>query len=116
MRKKNRNYYIFLKCTKKYEKAKTSNNISAETFTYLRNRKEKANNNYKTASKESLNAHRRVKNSYYNTVNNIMNNQAISTKKKFNILIKLLNNQKYSSIPNLTENLKKSIPIFARPP
>ena len=33
-----------------------------------------------------------------------MNNYAISAKKKFNILTKLLNNQKYSSIPNLIEN------------
>ena len=104
MRKKNRNYNFFVKCTQNYEKARLSNNISNETMTQFKKQKEKANKNYKVASKESLNAHRRVKNCYYNNVNNIMNNYAISAKKKFNILTKLLNNQKYSSIPNLIEN------------
>ena len=56
------------------------------------------------SANESLKANRRVKDSFYNTVNIIMNNPEISAKKKFSILTKLLNNKKYSAIPPLLEN------------
>ena len=56
------------------------------------------------SSKESTKANLRVKNNFFNSVNQTMLNYEISAKKKFSILTKLLNNQKFSSIPPLLEN------------
>ena len=47
---------------------------------------------------------RRAKEDFFNTVNNTMHNQSISAKKKFSILIKLMKNSKFSTIPPLVEN------------
>ena len=54
--------------------------------------------------KESLKGNHRAKQSFYNSVNNTMQNNEISARKKFSILAKLLNNKKYSSIATLIEN------------
>ena len=66
-------------------------------------KKVKAQTNFKTASKESLKANQRAKNSFYNSVNSTMLNYSISAKKKFGILTKLMNNQKFSSVASLIE-------------
>jgi hypothetical protein len=103
IRKKNRNYNFFRRTVKVLEKAKNENDTH-ETITKLTNKKDKSHRNYKIASRESLKATRRVKQDYFNSVNCVMNNPHISAKKKFGILIKLMNTQKYSSIPPLIEN------------
>ena len=53
---------------------------------------------------ESVKANRRAKNSFFNSVNSTMQNFDISAKKKFKILTKLMNNQKYSSMSTLINN------------
>ena len=104
LRKKNRNYKLFKTVAEKYKTISQNNTTSAEILTKLRQKLEKAQNNYKTTSKESLKANRRAKQSFFNSVNNTMQNYEISAKKKFSILAKLLNNKKYSSIATLIEN------------
>ena len=104
LRKKNRNYCIFRKSATNLENALKDHSNNSELITKLRKRKEKTQNNSKIASKESLKANRRVKNNFYNSVNQTMNNPEIASKKKFSILIKLMNSQKYSTIPPLIEN------------
>ena len=54
-------------------------------------------------SKESQNANKRAKNSFFNAINSTMLNFEISAKKKISILSKLMNNQKFSSISSLIE-------------
>ena len=49
-------------------------------------------------------ANRRAKSSFYNSVNATMNNCSISAKHKFNILKKLMKNNKYSGSAPLKEN------------
>ena len=98
MRKKNRNYNFLKRAKTNLTNTENKDNISDETITSLKSKVNKACKNYKISSKESLNAHRRVKQSYYNTVNNTMINTAILAKKKFQILIKLMNNQKFSML------------------
>ena len=58
------------------------------------------------SANESTKANRRVQNDFFNTVNSTMNRNDISAKKKFAILLKLMNNNKMSSIPSLIENNK----------
>ena len=43
---------------------------------------------------------------FYNNVNSTMNNYSISPKKKFSILLRLMKNVKFSTIPPLVENYK----------
>ena len=104
MRKKNRNYHISRKAALKYETEKQRNPNNEEVITILKTKKQKVFDEYKDATKESNNASKRVKREYFNSVNNVMNNPEISAKKKFGILIKLMNSQKFSSIPKLVEN------------
>ena len=72
----------------------------------MHNNKIKAHRRARAAANNSLKVNRRVKEGYFNTVNSIMNNTQISAKKKFSILIKLMNSQKYSKIPPLLEKDK----------
>ena len=51
-----------------------------------------------------LKANGRAKLAFYNTINNTLRNSAISPKKKFSILFKLMKNNKFSHIPPLIEN------------
>ena len=104
MRKKNRNYRFFKKVTVQHCNALQDINTTEETLTKLYNKKNKAHKNFKTSSKESSKANLRVKNAFFNSVNSTMCNNEISAKKKFSILTKLLNNQKFSAIPPLLEN------------
>ena len=106
MRKKNRNYHICRKAANKYEEMKQLGSTNEEVLTRLRKTKEKEFAEYKSVSKESHNASNRVKNAYFNSVNNVMNNPAISAKKKFGILKKLMNSQKFSTIPTLVDHEK----------
>ena len=53
---------------------------------------------YITAN-ESSKVNRRAKSDFYNSVKCTMNNYSISAKKKFNILLRLTKNNKFSTIP-----------------
>ena len=76
-------------------------NSPVELVTRLRNKKNRAYQKCKTSEKVSNNANRRAKQAFFNTVNSTMKNAEISAKKKFNILTKLMKNQKQSTIPPL---------------
>ena len=104
LRKKNRNYRLYRAISEKYKRKILDNNCQQEVITQLLVKKDKIEKNYKTASKESVKANRRAKNSFFNSVNSTMQNFDISAKKKFKILTKLMNNQKYSSISTLNNN------------
>ena len=104
LRKKNRNYSIFKKASTNLINAQNNQSESQDVLISLLNKKNKTYKNARIAANESLKANRRVKNEFYNTVNSTMNNQSKTAKKKFSILIKLMNNQKFSIIPPLIEN------------
>ena len=91
IRKKNRNYKFFKKTSNQLSNATKNNNSDFELITRLSLRKSKAHNNFKQASRESSKANLRVKNNFFNSVNQTMLNPEISAKKKFSILKKLLN-------------------------
>ena len=74
LRQKNRNYKFFKTVTQKHHQASLNPNSTLQTLTQLSLKKQKAQSNYKTASKESLKANRRAKNSFYNSVNSTMLN------------------------------------------
>ena len=104
LRKKNRNYKIFKRSLIRYNSALSQNDLDVDLITILANKKDKHNKNFKIASNESLKANRRAKTAFFNSVNSTMTNYEISAKKKFGILTKLMNNQKFSSISSLIEN------------
>ena len=60
--------------------------------------------NQREAANVSTKANRRAKSAFHDTVNNTLRNPSISAKKKFNILFKLMKNNKFSNIPPLVEN------------
>ena len=104
LRKKNRNYQFFKKANNKYLSA--LGHSSPEIVTRLQERKDRALKKSKNAAKESFNANRRAKQSFFNSVNSTMRNPEITAKKKFNILSKLMKNQKNSIIPPIIDNDK----------
>ena len=104
LRKKNRNYQFYKKICKKYLYFSSFPDQNPDIVTRLADKKKKALNNCKISDRESFNANRRAKKSFFNTVNSTMKNREISAKKKFNILTKLMKNQKQSVIPPLIEN------------
>ena len=61
LRKKNRNYKFFKAVDIKYRLAVNDQNTSPQTLTQLLVKKQKAQTNFKTASRESLSANRRAK-------------------------------------------------------
>ena len=103
---KNRNYKLFKTASQNFARTMFNPNQSQEYITILVNRKNKAHLNSRVAANESLKANRRAQTAFYNTVNSTMNRHDISAKKKFSILLKLINNDKFSSIPALIENGK----------
>ena len=105
LRKKNKNYQFFKKVKIKYLHALNSN-LDEDIVTRLKENKNKALAKCKDSGKESFKANRRAKQAFFDTVNNTMKNSEISAKKKFNILTKLMKNQKQSVIPPLSENDK----------
>ena len=104
LRKKNRNYLFYKKCMIDHNNAINQQNIRPEIVTRLLNKTNKALKKSRDAANESTKVNRRAKAAFYNTINSTMNNHSISAKKKFSILIKLMKNNKFSSIPPLVEN------------
>ena len=99
LRKKNRNYQIYKKLEFDYKNILNSNNPQPVIVTRFLNRRNKALDKARQSANESLKANRRVKTAYFNTINCLLYNSSISAKKKFGILLKLMNN-----IPPLVEN------------
>ena len=66
-------------------------------------RKNKAFKKSRDSANQSTLANRRAKVSFFNTVNATMNNVNIPARKKFNILQKLMKNNKFSPTPPLLE-------------
>ena len=95
---------MFKKASSKLQNALSNPLSTEECITVLINRKNKLHKNARLSANESLKANRRLKDSFYNTVNATMNNFEISAKKKFSILLGLTKNKKYSNIPPLLEN------------
>ena len=104
LRKKNRNYKIYKKHETDYKNILNSNNPRPEIITRHLNRKNKAFEKSRQSANESTKANKRVKAAYGNTVNSVKNNPAISAKKKFAILLKLMKNNKFCNTPPLVEN------------
>ena len=104
LRKKNRNYQLYKKACVNYDHIITQPNISPNIVTKYLARKNKAYSKSRNAANESTKANRRAKISFYTSVNSTMNNFNISAKKKFSILLKLMKNNKFSSMPSLIEN------------
>ena len=104
LRKKNRNYLFYKKCDIDYRNAINCQNTKQEILTKLLKRKEKAWDKSRQAANDSVKYNRKAKLDFYHTVNNTMNNFSISAKKKFSILVKLMKNSKFSTIPPLVEN------------
>ena len=105
IRKKNRNYQFYKKCELEYQNSIKSNQ-NPELITRLLNKRNKAHNKARDAANESSKANRRAKMNFYDTVNNTMKNSALSPKKKYSILFKLMKNSKFSNISPLIENNK----------
>ena len=104
LRKKNRNYHIFKKCNCEYQNALNDTNAGPDLVTRLLNRKNKAFAKARQAANDSCKANRRAKAVFSNTVNNTLKNPSLPAKRKFAILLKLMKNNKFSSIPPLIEN------------
>ena len=103
LRKKNRNYLIYRKMHTEYKRKLNIPTSSQETLTRLKNKTDKAYIKSRSSANQSSRANRHVKMTYFNSVNSTLNNSSISPKKKFNILTKLMKNNKFSSIPPLIE-------------
>ena len=104
LRKKNRNYLFYKKCQLEYKKILDSPNSSPDIVTKLLNKRNKAWEKSRNSANESTKSNRRAKLDFYNTVNCTMHNYSISAKKKFSILLKLMKNLKFSTLPPLVEN------------
>jgi hypothetical protein len=104
LRKKNRNYQIYKKYETDYRGVLNSTNLRPEIVTRYLNRRNKALEKSRQSANESNKANRRVKTSYNNSVNSILNNPAISAKKKFGILLKLMKSNKFCNTSPLVEN------------
>ena len=104
LRKKNRNYQIYKKFEAEYKNILNSNGQTPETLTRFLNKRNKALEKARQSSNESCKANRRVKATYCNSINSLLNNPSISAKKKFGILLKLMKNNKFSCTPPLVEN------------
>ena len=104
LRKKNRNYLFFKKCEKDYLNCLKQQNPSPELVTRLLNKKNKASQKSREAANDSNKANRRAKAAYFNTINDTLKSPLLTPKKKFNILLKLMKSNKFSSIPPLVEN------------
>ena len=104
LRKKNRNYLFYKKCDLDYRNGLNDPNISSETITKLLTKRNKAWEKSREAANNSSKFNRRAKLDFYNNVNCTMRNFSISPKKKFDILLRLMKNSKFSAIPPLVEN------------
>ena len=103
LRKKNRNYQFYKKINNTYISL-LNQNASQEIITKYLHKKNKAFERARDAANAPTKANRRVKFSFFNTVNSTMNNTSISPKKKFQILLKLMKNNEFTPSPPLIEN------------
>ena len=106
LRKKNRNYLFYKKCEIQYKNALIDSTIKPEILTRLSNKRDRAWEKSRQAANDSSKFNRRAKIEFYNNVNSTMNNYSISPKKKFSILLRLMKNVRFSTIPPLVENDK----------
>ena len=104
LRKKNRNYQFFKKVNKDFLNHINCAQTNQDFVTRLSNKRNKALKKSKESCKASLQANRRAKTAFYNSVNATMNNPNLSPKRKFSILLKLMKTNKVSSTPPLIEN------------
>ena len=104
LRKKNRSYQFFKKVSSKLSSEVNKQYPDDQYITILREKKEKAHKKSRLSANQSLKENRRAKNEFFQIVNQTMNNNNITAKKKFNILTKLMKTNKYTSIPPLVEN------------
>ena len=104
LRKKNRNYQFYKKINADYIYLSSQINTPPEVLTNYFHKHRKASNKARASAHASDMANRRVKSAFYNSVNSTMNNHAISAKKKFSILLRLMKNNKFSGISPLNEN------------
>ena len=72
-------------------------------MTKYENKKNKAYSKARQSANQSTNANKRAKLAFFNSVNSTMTNYSISAKKKFNILQKLMKNNKFVQTPPLIE-------------
>ena len=103
LRKKNRNYQFYKKANNIYNNL-LRQQACPEILTKHLNKRNKAFKRARIAANESTKANRRVKLAFYDSVNSTMRNSSISAKKKFQILLKLMKNNKFSPTPPLVEN------------
>jgi hypothetical protein len=87
-----------------YKAIISQTDYNPQIATRLLNKRNKAWEKSKLSANESLKVNRRAKLDFYNSVNCTMNNYSISAKKKFSILLRLMKNNKFSTIPPLVEN------------
>ena len=104
LRKKNRNYKFYKKANNKYANLLAQENVNQETLTKYLYKKNRAYEKARDAANESTKANKRVKLAFYNSVNSTLNNSCITPKKKFQILLKLMKNNKFSPTPPLIED------------
>ena len=104
LRKKNRNYVLYKKLNNEYNKILVQPNILPEVLSRYKNKVNNAHEKARSAANASNLANRRAKIAFYNTVNATMNDQSVSAKKKFSILLRLMKNNKFSGISPLNEN------------
>ena len=110
LRKKNRNYRFYKKYNSQYNFLLNQENTNPEILTKYLDKKNKAFLKARKAANQSTMANKRAKLAFFNSVNSTMNNCSISAKKKFNILQKLMKNNKFLPTPPFIEN--NEIKIF----
>ena len=104
MRKKNRNYQIYKKLNSQYLQKINNNCTNVETVTRLKAKVDKASIHAKESAKFSLQANKRAKKNFFDSVNSTLKNHNLSAKTKFKILTRLMMTNKFSSIPPLIDN------------
>ena len=104
LRKKNRNYCLYKKINSDYNNLLNKKDTVPDILTRCLAKRNKAYSKSRDAANASNLANRRAKFAFYNSINSTMNNCNISAKKKFGILLKLMKNNKFSSISPLNEN------------
>ena len=103
LRRKNRNYQLYKKINVDNNLLLQKTNTPPEILTKYLNKRNRAFAKSRDAANASNTANRRVKTAFYNTINNTLNNNSISAKNKFKILLKLMSNNKFSGISPLNE-------------
>ena len=79
-------------------------NHKPDIFKRLLNRRDNTFKKSRQAANDSLKVNMRAKEVFTNTINSTLNNPAISAKRKFSILLRLMKNNKFCNTPPLIEN------------